>query len=128
VKAEPQEFPMAIANGQTVQFPKPRNYSNRPSKTPLHERPFSCPVDNCPRRFSRSDELTRYREKKRFYLSSIKIFCFCFYRHIRIHTGDKPFQCKICARAFSRSDHLTTHIRTHTGGMLKFERSSFNIS
>jgi hypothetical protein len=94
VKAEPQEFPMAIANGQTVQFPKPRNYSNRPSKTPLHERPFSCPVDNCPRRFSRSDELTR---------------------HIRIHTGDKPFQCKICARAFSRSDHLTTHIRTHTG-------------
>jgi uncharacterized Zn-finger protein len=39
-----------------------------------------------------------------------------FFRHIRIHTGDKPFQCKICARAFSRSDHLTTHIRTHTGG------------
>jgi uncharacterized Zn-finger protein len=38
-----------------------------------------------------------------------------FYRHIRIHTGDKPFQCKICARAFSRSDHLTTHVRTHTG-------------
>ncbi len=42
-----------------------------------------------------------------------------FFRHIRIHTGDKPFQCKICARAFSRSDHLTTHIRTHTGGREK---------
>lgn len=48
-------------------------------------------------------------------LFRIKSFLF---RHIRIHTGDKPFQCKICARAFSRSDHLTTHIRTHTGGKI----------
>lgn len=45
---------------------KPRKYPNRPSKTPVHERPYACPVENCDRRFSRSDELTR---------------------HIRIHTG-----------------------------------------
>ncbi|CAF2913243.1 unnamed protein product [Rotaria sp. Silwood2] len=94
VKDEPQDYPMINGNVQANHFIKPRNYTNRPSKTPLHERPFPCPIDQCPRRFSRSDELTR---------------------HIRIHTGDKPFQCKICARAFSRSDHLTTHIRTHTG-------------
>jgi hypothetical protein len=61
VKVEPQDYPMSVGNGQTVQFAKPRNYTNnRPSKTPLHERPFPCPVDQCPRRFSRSDELTRY--------------------------------------------------------------------
>ncbi|VDP55881.1 unnamed protein product [Heligmosomoides polygyrus] len=24
-------------------------------------------------------------------------------------------KCRICLRAFSRSDHLTTHVRTHTG-------------
>ncbi|KAB0390971.1 hypothetical protein E2I00_010054, partial [Balaenoptera physalus] len=36
-------------------------------------------------------------------------------RHLRIHTGHKPFQCRICLRNFSRSDHLTTHVRTHTG-------------
>lgn len=64
------------------------------SRTPPSERPYACPVETCPRRFSRSDELTR---------------------HMRTHTGQKPFQCRICMRNFSRSDHLTTHIRTHTG-------------
>ena len=59
VKNEPQDFPIAAVNNSTVQFAKPRSYGNRPSKTPVHERPFSCPVDQCPRRFSRSDELTR---------------------------------------------------------------------
>ena len=43
-----------------------RKYPNRPSKTPVHQRPYACPVNECDRRFSRSDELTR---------------------HIRIHTG-----------------------------------------
>ncbi|XP_069395537.1 early growth response protein 1-like [Paralichthys olivaceus] len=66
----------------------------RQCKTPPHERPYTCPADGCERRFSRSDELTR---------------------HVRVHTGQKPFQCRICMRSFSRSDHLTTHIRTHTG-------------
>ncbi|KAG2469187.1 early growth response protein 3 [Polypterus senegalus] len=81
---------------QTLTFKpiRPRKYPNRPSKTPVHERPHACPAEGCDRRFSRSDELTR---------------------HLRIHTGHKPFQCRICMRSFSRSDHLTTHIRTHTG-------------
>lgn len=60
VKDEPQDYQPSIAsNGQTVHFAKPKTYVNRPSKTPLHERPFSCPIEHCPRRFSRSDELTR---------------------------------------------------------------------
>jgi early growth response protein 1 len=71
-----------------------RNESTKKNKVPLAERPYACPMNNCPRRFSRSDELTR---------------------HMRTHTGQKPFQCRICMRNFSRSDHLTTHIRTHTG-------------
>uniref|UniRef100_A0A1I7WG33 C2H2-type domain-containing protein n=1 Tax=Heterorhabditis bacteriophora TaxID=37862 RepID=A0A1I7WG33_HETBA len=54
-----------------------RKYSQRSAKIPLHERPYKCPRDDCDRRFSRSDELTR---------------------HIRIHTGQKPFQ--VCNHIF----------------------------
>lgn len=53
---------------------KPRKYPNRPSKTPIQDRPHRCPLDSCDRRFSRSDELQR---------------------HVRIHTGQKPFVCNV---------------------------------
>lgn len=36
-------------------------------------------------------------------------------RHMRLHTGIKPYECKVCGQVFSRSDHLNTHQRTHTG-------------
>ncbi|XP_077596318.1 early growth response protein 1-B-like [Stigmatopora nigra] len=73
----------------------PKTCRRKPQgKAPTQERPYTCPAEGCDRRFSRSDELTR---------------------HVRVHTGQKPFQCRICMRSFSRSDHLTTHIRTHTG-------------
>ncbi|XP_061473694.1 early growth response protein 1 [Rhineura floridana] len=91
---EPKSVGVGAYQAQLVKPSRMRKYPNRPSKTPPHERPYACPVESCDRRFSRSDELTR---------------------HIRIHTGQKPFQCRICMRNFSRSDHLTTHIRTHTG-------------
>jgi len=78
--------------------PMPRRPGVRGSMTAAQrralERPHTCPATPCSRRFARTDELTR---------------------HLRVHTGLKPFVCPICERSFSRSDHLTTHVRTHTG-------------
>ncbi|XP_026178759.1 early growth response protein 1-like [Mastacembelus armatus] len=89
-------FPIVnLSNVHAAGAPKlSRGGRRAPAKTGLKAKPFPCSVQGCERRFSRSDELNR---------------------HVRIHTGQKPFQCTICSRSFSRSDHLTTHTRTHTG-------------
>ena len=61
-------------------------------RTHTGEKPYHCTWKGCGWKFARSDELTR---------------------HYRKHTGVRPFQCKMCERAFSRSDHLSLHMKRH---------------
>ncbi|RCN51853.1 zinc finger, C2H2 type [Ancylostoma caninum] len=82
-------------------------------RTHSGEKPYCCSWEGCEWKFARSDELTRYIYN--YLKSSHGKFPrqLWIQRHKRKHTGDRPFQCSLCDRAFSRSDHLSLHMKRH---------------
>ena len=79
--------------------------------------PLHCPAKDCGQPFRRYADLEEHSARQhRRYLCQ---YCGTSFtakpnrdRHVRYHTGEKPYKCRLCSQAFHRGDDLKYHLTT----------------
>ena len=87
------ESPKLSDDEPSVIIPNPLDFSFPLSVKPIRTKRL-LPCETCGKEFDRPSLLER---------------------HIRIHTGERPYVCDFCKKGFSTSSSLNTHRRIHTG-------------
>ena len=90
-------------------------------RTHTGEKPYSC--EECEQSFAHSSSLSYHIRTKHSTVQTKVYQCpHCPYstkdsaavmqRHIRTHTGERPYSCEECGQSFTRSDNLFCHMRS----------------
>mmetsp|Transcript_2972 Transcript_2972/g.4066 ORF Transcript_2972/g.4066 Transcript_2972/m.4066 type:complete len:282 (+) Transcript_2972:114-959(+) len=88
-QSESKQLPGIMGMNQQMSMFKQRQANNRRAQLPK-KKWLQC--SHCPKLFQNKSRLER---------------------HMRSHTGERPFQCSVCGDRFKQKCHLTVHLRRH---------------